>query len=139
VALNKARHTLKGIEENGTFSLNVTAAKQMVEMDYCGITTGGHTDKSNVFTSFYGRLKTAPMAEECPANIECKVFETVKCGSHDLVIGEIVEVYVSKDCMVDGTPDTQRIDPVIYAGGHYWQLGKHIGKGFSAGKAYKKK
>ncbi len=136
VAINKARHTLKGIVENGTFSLNVASAKQMVEADYCGITAGGRSDKSKVFQTFYGKLKTAPMAEECPANIECKVFKTVDCGSHDLIIGEIVEVHVSKECMVDGNPDIQRIDPIVYSGGYYWRIGEHIGKAFSAGKAY---
>lgn len=139
VAINKARYTLKGMEENGTFSLNVASAKQMVETDYCGITTGGRADKSKVFSPFYGRLKTAPMAMECPVNVECRVFKTVECGSHDLVIGEIVEVYVNKDCTKDGKPDPVAIDPMIYSQGDYWQIGKKLGGGFSAGKAYKKK
>ncbi len=138
VAINKARHTLKGIVENGTFSLNVASAKQVVETDYCGITAGSHADKSKVFQAFYGKLKTAPMAEECPANVECRLFKTVDCGSHDLVIGEIVEVYVNRDCAKGGTPDTGKIDPLVYSQGNYWQIGKQVGKAFSAGKAYKK-
>jgi flavin reductase (DIM6/NTAB) family NADH-FMN oxidoreductase RutF len=137
VAVNHARHTLKGIEENGTFSLNVPSTKQVVESDYCGITTGAREDKSQVFGSFYGRLKTAPIASECPVNIECKVFKTVDCGSHVLCIGEIAEVYVNKDCTSDAGPDVAKIDPIIYTG-NYWQLGKQVGKGFSAGKSYKK-
>lgn len=137
VAVNHARHTLRGIEENGTFSLNVPSTKQVIETDYCGITTGARTDKSKVFGSFYGRLKTAPMVEECPANIECKVFKTVDCGSHVLCVGEIVEVYLNKDCAGGAGPDVTKIDPIIYTG-NYWQLGKQVGKGFSDGKKYKK-
>jgi flavin reductase (DIM6/NTAB) family NADH-FMN oxidoreductase RutF len=100
--------------------------------------TGAKTDKSKVFDTFYGKLKTAPMARECPVNIECEVFKSVDCGSHELYIGEITEVYVSKDCTKDGSPDIEKIDPVVYAGGNYWQLGKQAGKAFSVGKAYKK-
>ena len=139
VAINHARHTLKGIEENGTFSLNVPSVQQMVDMDYCGITTGAQADKSKVFGSFYGGLKTAPMASECPVNIECKVFKTIDCGSHVLCIGEVAEVYASKEVTVESTPDILKIDPIVYSAGSYWKIGKQIGKGFSAGKAYKKK
>lgn len=139
VAVNHARHTMKGIEESGTFSLNVPSTKQMVEADYCGITTGARADKSKVFESFYGGLKTAPMANECPVNIECKVFKTVDCGSHVLCIGEITEVYVSKDATTDGAPDLQKIDPIVYStGGIYSKMGEQIGKGFSVGKKYVK-
>lgn len=139
VAVNHARHTLKGIEENGTFSLNVPSTGQMVETDYCGMTTGARADKSKVFGSFYGRLATAPMAEECPVNIECKLFQTVDCGSHVLCIGEIKEVYVSKDATTDGAPDLKKIDPMVYSAGSYYKVGELIGKGFSAGRKYRTK
>jgi flavin reductase (DIM6/NTAB) family NADH-FMN oxidoreductase RutF len=139
VAINHARHTAKGMEENGTFSLNIPSAKQIVEADYCGITTGARADKSKVFETFYGKLETAPMAAECPVNIECKVFKSVDCGSHMLYIGEVVEVHASKDCTKDGKPDIAKIDPVVYSQANYWQLGKHAGKAFSAGMAFKKK
>jgi flavin reductase (DIM6/NTAB) family NADH-FMN oxidoreductase RutF len=139
VAINHARHTLKGIDENGTFSLNIPSAKQVVEADYCGITTGSRVDKSKVFETFYGSLKTAPMAEECPVNIECRVFKSVDCGSHELYIGEVVEVYVSKECAKDGKPEVAKVDPIVYSQSAYWQIGKPAGKAFSAGKAFKKK
>jgi flavin reductase (DIM6/NTAB) family NADH-FMN oxidoreductase RutF len=79
------------------------------------------------------------MASECPINIECKVFKTIDCGSHVLCIGEVTEVYASKEVTVEGTPDILKIDPIVYSAGSYWKIGKQIGKGFSAGKAYKKK
>jgi Conserved protein/domain typically associated with flavoprotein oxygenases, DIM6/NTAB family len=139
VAINHARQTAKGIGENGTFSLNIASTKQVTETDYCGIVTGSHEDKSKVFSTFYGKLKTAPMASECPVNIECKVYKSVDCGSHELYIGEISEVYMSKDYTKDGSPDLSKIDPIVYSAGSYWQLGKPVAKAFSEGKKYKKK
>jgi flavin reductase (DIM6/NTAB) family NADH-FMN oxidoreductase RutF len=139
VALNHARHTLKGIEENGTFSLNIPSAKMAVETDYCGITSGGNEDKSSVFQSFFGKLKTAPMAKECPVNIECKVFKAVDCGSHILYIGEIVEIHVDKGCVTDGKPDVAKIDPLVYAQMTYFKVGKQAGKAFTIGRDYTRK
>jgi flavin reductase (DIM6/NTAB) family NADH-FMN oxidoreductase RutF len=138
VAINHNRHTALGIEANGAFSLNITSAKQVAETDYCGITSGARVDKSKVFDVFYGKQTTAPMINDCPVNIECSVFKEVDCGSHILYIGAVTEVYVNRDCMSDGRPDIRKIDPIIYSGGDYWQMGEQIGKGFSIGKSYKK-
>ena len=118
VAINKARYTAKGIEENRTFSLNVPSAQQVVEADYCGIVSGEKEDKSKVFASFYGKLKTAPMAKECPVNIECTLFKSVDCGSHLLYIGEIAEIHADKSCVTDGKPDVTKIGPGRVRPGH---------------------
>ena len=139
VAINHARHTLKGIEENKTFSINVPSTKQVVETDYCGIVTGTRADKSKVFENFYGKLKTAPMANECSLSLECKLFNTMDCGSHVLVVGEIIETYASKEVAIGESPDVKKVDPVIYANGKYYKIGDFLTDAFSAGKAYKTK
>jgi flavin reductase (DIM6/NTAB) family NADH-FMN oxidoreductase RutF len=139
VAINKARYTAKGIEENRTFSLNVPSARQVVETDHCGLVSGAQEDKSKVFRSFYGRLGTAPMAEECPVNIECRLFTSVDCKSHQLYIGEIVEIHADKSCITDGKPDLAKINPIIYAQAAYWECGKQIAPAFSIGKKYRRK
>jgi flavin reductase (DIM6/NTAB) family NADH-FMN oxidoreductase RutF len=138
VAMNKARYTAKGIEENGTFSLNIPSVHQLIPTDHCGLVSGAQEDKSGVFRSFYGKLKTAPLAEECPVNIECRLFESVDCGSHILRIGEIVEIHADKACTTDGKPDITKVNPIIYAQLSYFGVGKQVGKAFSEGKKYRK-
>jgi flavin reductase (DIM6/NTAB) family NADH-FMN oxidoreductase RutF len=138
VAINKMRFTAKGIEENKTFSLNVPAANQVVETDHCGLVSGAQVDKSGVFRSFYGKLKTAPLAEECPVNIECRLFKAVDCGSHLLYIGEVVEIHADKACVTEGKPDITKINPIVYAQLTYFDVGKQVDKAFSAGKKYGK-
>ncbi|MFZ1128519.1 flavin reductase family protein [Methanoregula sp.] len=139
VAINKARYTAKAIEENKTFSLNFPSVGQVAGTDYCGIVSGAQEDKSKIWTSFYGRLKTAPMAEECPVNLECSLFKAVDCGSHLLHIGEVVEVYADKACMTDKKPDVSKVHPIVYAQAMYFDLEKPLEKAFSAGKRYVKK
>lgn len=138
VAINKTRYTAKGIDENKTFSLNVSSSEQVVETDHCGLVSGAREDKSGIFHSFYGKLETAPLAEECPVNIECKLFKSVDCGSHLLYIGEIVEIYSDKKYVTDGKPDIRKINPIIYAQSTYFDTGKEVGKAFSEGKKYGK-
>ena len=71
VAVRKNRYTLKGIKKNGTFSINVPSSDMAKETDYCGLYSGKNNDKSQIFKIFYGTLKTAPLIQECPVNLEC--------------------------------------------------------------------
>jgi flavin reductase (DIM6/NTAB) family NADH-FMN oxidoreductase RutF len=137
IAINKMRHTEKGILENKTFSVNIPAARNAVELDYCGMVSGSKVDKSKVFDSFYGKLKTAPMIRDFPVNIECELRNTLELGSHRLHVGEIIDIHVADDCMTGGVPDTKKIDPIVYSGQNYWHIGELIGKGFSIGKGHK--
>jgi flavin reductase (DIM6/NTAB) family NADH-FMN oxidoreductase RutF len=137
VAINNGRFTATGIKENKTFSLNVPSADQVVETDHCGLVSGASEDKSSVFQSFYGSLKTAPLASECPVNIECRLFNSVNCGSHTLYIGEVIEIYSEKSCITEGKMDIAKINPLVYAQYAYFGVGKEVEKAFFAGKKYK--
>jgi flavin reductase (DIM6/NTAB) family NADH-FMN oxidoreductase RutF len=107
-------------------------------LDYCGITSGSKVDKSAVFESFYGKLKTAPLIKDFPVNIECELRNTLELGSHNLHVGEIIDIHVAKDCMTGGVPDPSKIDPIVFAGQNYCHIGEVVGKAFSIGKGYKK-
>jgi flavin reductase (DIM6/NTAB) family NADH-FMN oxidoreductase RutF len=137
IAINKVRHTDKGILENKTFSINIPSAKHVQEMDYCGLVSGGKVDKSKVFDSFYGKLGTAPLISEFPVNIECSLRHTLDFGTHNLHAGQIVEVHVATECMTDGQPDLAKIDPVVFAGQNYCHVGEIVARAFSVGKGYK--
>ncbi len=136
VGLQTVRHTLKGIKEQDTFSINVPSAALAKQVDYCGIYSGERRDKAELFDIFFGELKTAPLIRECPVNLECRVIHCLDLKSHELVIGEIIETYVSEDCVTDGKPDPDKIDPLIYTTGvmHYQRLGEVVGKAFNMGK-----
>jgi flavin reductase (DIM6/NTAB) family NADH-FMN oxidoreductase RutF len=111
---------------------------QVIETDHCGLVSGNNEDKSSVFRSYYGKLETAPLAEECPVNIECRVFRSVDCGSHTLYIGEVVEIHADQYCVTDGKLDIDKIRPLIYAQYAYYDVGKQVEKAFFAGKKYKR-
>ncbi|MGA2367675.1 MAG: flavin reductase family protein [Dehalococcoidia bacterium] len=138
VAIRHVRYTLKGMNENGTFSVNVPSTHQAKEVDYCGIVSGAKVDKVKVcgFKVFYGKLETAPMVHQCPVNLECKIEHTLDLGSHVLVIGKIEEVYVSGNCFSGQHPDVKKIMPLIWTmlpTNVYQGLGEEVGKAFKIG------
>jgi len=140
VAMAKAHYGNAGIKENKTFSVNIPSADIVVQADYCGMVSGKNTDKSGVFTNFYGELKTAPMAEECPVNLECRLTQIIDSGHGETFIGEVVEAYVSEDCMTDDLVDYAKVDPVLFVTEErkYWKLGERCADAWQVGEALKR-
>jgi flavin reductase (DIM6/NTAB) family NADH-FMN oxidoreductase RutF len=144
VAIRYQRYMLKGIKQNMTFSVNVPSTDLVKETDYCGIISGAKVNKAEVcrFKIFYGKLDNAPLIEQCPVNLECKVVHILDLGSHSLVIGQIEETHVSDNCLTDGKPDVNKIKPLIYTtapASQYQALGDVVAKAFSVGKELKAK
>lgn len=138
VALYKNHYTVAGIKENGAFSVNIPSVDMVKITDYCGIVSGRKVDKSNLFNTFYGQLKTAPMIQECPLNFECKLIQTIKAGNNFIFIGEVVSTYANEAVLVDGVPDIGKIDPMVLFGVDYhnWKFGSRIAGAYSIGKDF---
>lgn len=142
VSLQHHRHTLRGIKQNNTFSINIPSVDNVLETDYCGIFSGADRDKvaDCKFSVFYGKLNDAPMINQCPVNIECRVTQTVMLPSHELIIGHIEEIYVTDSCLTEGEPDVNKIKPFLWTGrptDEYWTFGQPVGKAHSMGKELK--
>jgi flavin reductase (DIM6/NTAB) family NADH-FMN oxidoreductase RutF len=142
ISLQHTRYSLKGIRQNGTFSINIPSVEYINETDYCGMVSGADTDKAADchFKVFYGQLQTAPLIEQLPLNIECRVYQETDLGSHVLIIGQVAEVHVTSDCLTGGQPDVAKIRPFLWAarpGNEYYDFGKPIGKAFASGAKIK--
>jgi len=137
ISINKAHYTNDGIKENGYFSVNIPSDGVVQKMDYVGLVSGRDTDKSSVFTPFYGEDEKAPMIEECPVNILCKLINTVDLPNNEVFIGEIVETYVGKEFIIDEKPDLKKINPLLLAGGQYCELGNPVAATREVGKLLK--
>jgi len=134
-------HTLKGIRQNLTFSVNTPSSDLVREVDYCGTTSGAKVDKVKVcqFKVFYGNLETAPLIEQCPVNLECRVVHILNLGSHSFVIGQVEGTYVAESCLTDGKPDVNKIRPLIFnlETNEYIAFGKVVAKAYSVGQELK--
>ena len=140
LGMNKMHYTNAGIKESGTFSVNIPTVEMVKETDYCGLVSGKNADKAALFEVFYGNLKTAPMIEECPINMECRLVQTVDFPRHDIFIGEIVEAYCEERCLTEGIVDFSKVQPILFAMNDksYWKLGERLAKAWHVGKGFKK-
>ena len=82
VSLHSAHYINKGIKENGYLSVNIVTEDFLPKADYCGIVSGGKTDKSVVFDSVTGDDGT-PMVRESPLSMECKVEDVYECNGFE--------------------------------------------------------
>jgi flavin reductase (DIM6/NTAB) family NADH-FMN oxidoreductase RutF len=141
VSINQSHYTNLGIIENKTFSVNIPSADMAVKTDYCGLVSGAEVDKSGVFTSFYGKLKTAPMIEECPVNLECRLIQTIDFDVDTAYIGEIVSVYTEDRFLTEGRLDARKIDPLLFAIHEraYYKIGDYVGRAWNIGAGYEGK
>jgi len=141
ITSGKAHYTNQGIKTKGCFSVNIPSTAMVAITDYCGLVSGKDIDKSMLFTTFVGKLKRAPMIQECSINLECSLTRTIDLGgANEVFIGEIVEVYADESILVNGLPDIRKIDPIIFSmhDNNYWQVGKHIGKAWDIGRRFER-
>jgi flavin reductase (DIM6/NTAB) family NADH-FMN oxidoreductase RutF len=139
VSSGKTHYTNAGIKENRTFSVNIPSEEMVIITDFCGIMSGKQVDKSILFETFYGKLKTAPMITECPLNLECKLVQTLDYrGPAEIFIGEIVEAYSEEQYLTNRLPDITKIKPIIFSmhDNNYWKIGEHLAPAFKVGKKF---
>ena len=141
IALQPHRHSLKGIYQNRTFSVNIPSVDLVKETDYCGMVSGRDTDKVKDcnFEVFYGNIKTAPLIEQCPINLECEAMHFLNLGSHILVVGKVVETHISEECLTDGKPDITKVKPFAFGPMKYHVIGEAFADAFKVGWEIKPK
>lgn len=128
-SLYKGRYTRTGIQENRTFSVNIPSETMISSVNICGSRSGRDLDKSLLFSTFYGELKTAPMIAECPLNLECEVTEILDYDQNEGIIGRVVKSYADEHCLSGGKLDLRSVRPIIWATGgdfNYYRLGERI-------------
>ncbi len=140
ISSGQDHYTNIGILEHETFSINFPSTTLLSKTDYCGTVSGHDVDKSQLFNVFFGELKTAPMIQECPVNLECKVIKEFSIQHRHIFIGDVTQAYVNKEFVIkkEGRPrivDIKKLDPIIYGlDNRYYKIGERIGVGYQEGK-----
>lgn len=140
ICVNKGNASHDAIVDTGEFSVNLPSADMVAVTDYTGLVSGKRTDKSELFEVFYEELKAAPLIQECPLNIECKLVQTVDLPTNSFFIAEIINIYCDEDFMSNGKPDVTKIKPFVLTmpDNRFWALGDCIGNAWDAGKKLRK-
>ena len=143
ISVRPERHSYHMIRESGEFVINLTTEKLAYATDWCGVRSGRDFDKfkeMKLTASKSETLEYAPIIEECPVNIECKVVEVKELGSHHMFLAEVKAVRVDELYMNEkGKFELNKTGLLAYSHGEYFELGKSIGTfGWSVKKPEKK-
>ena len=138
ISVRKERYSHQMIKETGEFVINLTTASLVRAVDFCGVRSGRDVDKWTEMNlhKLPAEKVAAPLLEESPVNIECKVTQVLELGTHDMFLAEVVAVHVDDRYMDEkGRFHLNDTDLLAYSHGTYLRLGEELGTfGYSVKK-----
>ncbi|MBQ7956069.1 MAG: flavin reductase family protein [Lachnospiraceae bacterium] len=138
ISVRPERYSHKMLMETGEFVINLTTRDLAFATDYCGVKSGRDVDKFKEMnlTPLPASIVKAPLIEESPVNIECKVTEVKQLGTHDMFMAEVVAVHADEKYMDEKNKfHLEKADPIVYSHGTYFTCGEMIGTfGYSVKK-----
>lgn len=117
ISVRQSRFSYDLIEKSGEFVINLVPENLVSVCDSCGVKSGRDLDKFETYSltaAAAKTLKNAPIIEECPVNIECKVIQKIPLGSHDVFMANITAVNVNSD-LIDENGKIRKIYSELYA------------------------
>lgn len=137
ICLSENHKTVKNILIRKAFTVSMATKATVVACDYVGIASANNThDKMERagFHTFKSEFVDAPLIEELPMALECKLisYDSESCR----LVGEIVNVCADESVLTDGTVDPMKLCTITYDGMNhaYYALGEKVGNAFSDGK-----
>ena len=138
ISVRPERYSYNLIKEQGEFVINLTNEKLAYATDWCGVKTGSKVDKFKEMhlTKEKAQFVKCPVIKESPVAIECKVKEVRELGSHHMFIAEVLSIDADEQYIDEnGAFDISKCNLIAYSNGHYYSMGKKIGRfGFSVQK-----
>lgn len=143
ISVKPSRYSYKLIKKYGEFVINLTNSELAKATDWCGVKSGEKYDKFKEMKLHKEKANfvKCPMIKESPVSVECKVKEIKEMGSHHMFIAEVLAINSDEKYINEkGAFDISKCNLIAYSNGHYYQMGKKIGKfGFSVQKKKKLK
>ena len=131
ISVRPQRHTYHMIRETGELVVNLTTERLAKATDWCGVRSGRDVDKWKEMHLTKGKAKAlsyAPIIEESPVNIECKVTEVQELGTHHMFLAEVKAVQVDERYLDEnGKFQLNATGLLAYSHGEYLSLGKSLG------------
>lgn len=128
ISIQPKRHSYLLIEKHGEFVINYPTIKQLKEVDYCGTRSGRNIDKweSLNLTKEPASIVQVPMVKEFPWNMECKVINSIKLGSHVCYFGEVLATHSDPKYVRDDDLNLDEFNSYAYISGNYLEIKKGI-------------
>ena len=130
ISVRPERHSYDIIKRTGEFVINLTTESLARATDWCGVRSGKDYNKWQEMglTPAPASVVKAPLIEQSPVCIECRVKQVIPLGTHDMFIAEVVNVAVDEQYLDEkGKFDMVRAGLMAYSHGEYFTLGKSLG------------
>ncbi|MEG1017342.1 MAG: flavin reductase family protein, partial [Oscillospiraceae bacterium] len=118
--------------------VNLTSRQLLKSADWCGVKSGSDTDKfkETGLSCVASPVLGIPMIDESPLSLECRVYDILELGSHDMFLADIVGVSADETLLDhSGKLCLDRAELIAYSHGEYFALGEKLGTfGFSVMK-----
>ena len=146
VALNitESHKTSQNIKERGAFTISVADIPHLRESDFFG-TASGNRMKDKFERSGMHAVKServdAPIIEEYPITLECKVDKIQKDEDGFRVVGEIVNVLADESVLdSNGKVDPTKLNTFVFDQfqNGYYAIGEKVGEAWKSGNKYMK-
>lgn len=132
ISIRPERHSYDIIKKNMEFVINLTTEDMAYATDWCGVRSGSKYNKFKEMNLTPGKatIVNAPIVEESPLCIECRVKEIISLGTHDMFISEVVNIKADERYLNTESHEWKLDDshPLVYVHGKYFKLGEKIGK-----------
>lgn len=142
ISVRPERYSYELISKSKEFVINLATQELTKAVDLCGVRSGRKIDKfAHLGLTCEKASKVgAPILAQSPLNLECKVRQIVKLGTHDMFIADIVAVDVANELIdKNGRLALENAGLLAYSHGEYYGLGNKLGTfGFSVRKKKKK-
>mgnify|MGYP000020963356 FL=1 len=130
ISVRPSRHSYGLIQQSGEFVINLPTTALARAVDWCGVKSGRDVNKFEAMglTALPASQVGCPLVGESPVNLECKVFQQIPLGTHDLFLADVVAVNVSEELLdTAGKLHLERAGLLAYAHGQYYSLGEEMG------------
>lgn len=138
ISVRPERYSYPILKETGEFVINLTTKELAFATDYCGVKSGRDVDKFKEMglTPIPASEVKAPMIQESPVNIECRIRQILPLGSHDMFLADVVAVHADEKYMDKKHKfHLEQAEPIIYSHGSYFGCGELLGTfGYSVKK-----
>lgn len=131
VSMRPATYSYGNVTDSKSFTVNIPSAELVKYVRYVGRFSGKDVDKfkETGLTPIKAEFVNAPYVKEFPIVIECELTEFHDLGSHRQFIGKIIDVKADEAILnAKGNVDVNLLNPLIYAGGNYYETGRMINK-----------
>lgn len=131
ISVRPGRHSYDIIKRTGEYVINLTTEKLARATDWSGCRSGRKYNKWKEMNLTPGPAKfvKAPVIKESPVNIECRVKDIIELGTHHMFISDVLGVSIDEEYLNEKNAFSfSKARPLVYSHGHYFGLGKKIGK-----------